>query len=411
MHNDNLHTLLDEIARQEVESTMNLWPNLQDQLRHVPHPSHRASLLRKVTVAVVVCLILVVSAVAYVFSQDGGDKSDPGIEGAKNSGLITEVEQSQSIEGIDVTLHWVYADTERVVANFGVTGLQESQWVQAVIGDPDGNIFSSSGGGASDPDPETGEITYEVNAYTQVMRPLPDGQGVDIDNDYFINQFGEIPETLPLVVTIVVHPQPTFQSEWEILRGEWAEGTIGPFHFEAEATMGQPHTIEVGQTVTVNDLNVTLQAITLAPSQTEVSFCYDLPDNRDWQPQATLQLGDESGLWSGGGMTQRATLEDTSRCFNWDFNIFYDGNPATLIFTVERLRPSEAIESPEFWEQVMAELAGTGIEVGIDVSNHGVRMVAPEGMSDEDAWALIEAAKQRVLPPILGPWTFRVELE
>ena len=156
---------------------------------------------------------------------------------------------------------------------------------------------------------------------------------------------------------------------------------------------------------------MTLETVTVTPSQAQARICYDLPDNQDWQPVARLEVGSVPALLTGWGMTQLPTAEDVRRCFKLTFETFFDGDPAVLTLTVDKLRTSEP-ETREYWEAVKVGLADYGIV--IDVVMSGGRyydlVSVPKGMADEEFGQIMQTVREGLLPAVDGPWVFTVDL-
>ncbi|MBN8640117.1 MAG: DUF4179 domain-containing protein, partial [Anaerolineae bacterium] len=132
---------LHETAHEEIPDTMNLLPEIHSQLAGVRRRSRSLSLL------IVVVLMFAVSTT--VFAIVSGQIGDPGLEGARANNLITDVNQTQTIDGVTVTLEWAYADAHRLVFGYSVLAPEENVFYSTTDMNvyDDANSFSATGGG------------------------------------------------------------------------------------------------------------------------------------------------------------------------------------------------------------------------------------------------------------------------
>jgi hypothetical protein len=360
----------------------------------------------QILIGVLIALVLVIPPVR------AQDAYKPVWEHLQEAGMVGESGASQTVGDLTITALWAYADVNQLAVSYTLAGpgvkvdVQEAPFYyfsQAVLTTPDGGQFSQASGYTLDASGQVDTITVVNTFYAQVVRP--DGTGVD--NDYFAHTYGsDLPDSLPLSLSIEV---------FKITQGQPPIGEpdsgIGSAVFDLTVPLYAGTTLEAGQTHTVAGVAMTLESVTVTPSQTQARVCYDLPDSQDWQPVARLEIGGVPALLMGWGMTQRPTAEDVRRCFDVRFDAFFDGDPAALTLTVDRLRTSEP-ETWEYWEAVQAGLADYGIV--IDVVMSGGRyydMVSvPEDMTDEQVGQIMQTVREGLLPAIDGPWVFAVDV-
>ena len=361
------------------------------------------------TQILIAALIAVLLAIPAVRAQEGDQPVWARLQAA---GMVGESGASQTVGDLTITVLWAYADVNQLAVSYSLSGPEVNvdvqaapfhYFAQAALTTSDGGQFSQASGYTLEVPERANSIAVVNTFYAQVIRS--DGTGVD--NDYFAHTYGsDLPDSLSLHLSIevfkITQGQPPF--------GEPGTG-IGTVDFDLTAPLYAGKTFEPRQTQTVAGVAVTLEAVTVTPSQTQARVCYDLPDSRDWQPVARLEIGGVPALPAGWGMTQRPTAEDVRRCFNVTFDSFFDGDPATLIFTVDKLRTSEP-ETREYWDAVKAGLAEHGIV--IDVVMAGGRyydlVSVPEDMTDEQFGTIMRTVREGLLPAIDGPWVFTVDL-
>jgi hypothetical protein len=361
------------------------------------------------TQLLIVVLIALVLGIPPVRAQEG---ARPVWEHLQEAGMVGESGASQTVGDLTITVLWAYADVNQLAVSYTLAGpgvkadIQKAPFVyisQAVLTAPDGGQFSQASGYTLDAPGKEDTITVVNTFYSQVVRP--DGAGVD--NDYFAHTYGsDLPDSLPLSLRVEV---------FKITQGRPPIGQpgnkIGSVVFDLTAPLYAGTTLETRQAQTVAGVAMTLESVTVTPSQTQARICYDLPDSQDWQPVARLEIGGVPALLMGWGMTQRPTAEDVRRCFDATFDVFFDGDPAALTLTVDKLRTSEP-ETWEYWEAVQAGLADHGIV--IDLVMGGGRyfdlVSVPEGMTDEQLGEIMQTVREGLLPAIDGPWVFAVDV-
>ena len=101
---------LHDQARKDIPDEINLWTEVQARLGGVPRRAVRS---RLTWVVAVILALLAMSAIAYAAARLlQGQSRDPGLEGASEADLVTMLNQKQTIDGVDVTLDYGYADFE-----------------------------------------------------------------------------------------------------------------------------------------------------------------------------------------------------------------------------------------------------------------------------------------------------------
>lgn len=393
--------LLESIAQQEIDENMDLWQGIHAHIQPKRKPS---AVLRIVRVALLIIILAVVSAGAYAFYQR--TVGDPGIQGASDAGLFYEINQTQTINGVTVTLQRGYADLQRFAIEYTVQGLsmdriQFALTSHQMLQDTMGNTFSFSSGGPTE-ESTTEEFRVSIQYYTQAVRQGNTPEAFIIDNDYFANQYETLPEQMDFVLTL------------DFYRDSFGEPIVEnppePFVFEFSIPLIAGVILEPNVTLEDQGLAVTVERITLSPSQTEVRLCHELPDPRDWQPVAHLVIGDEPALPSGWGIVSREEFLNTERrCRDMRFDGFYEGEPVTLSLTVDRLETSMP-EGPEEWEQIRDILAERDIHFDVVFERGGLRLdnlQVPEGVDFDTA---VREARIELGNIIEGNWSFTFDV-
>ncbi len=335
---------------------------------------------RLVLLALCAALLLPHSARA----QDGGD---PMVDALREAGLITDLNLSQTNEDITATLNWAYADVNQFLFELTIAGTETRMMPSVMLTDAAGNIFSQA---------QTYFTSDTSGALVVSLAFYPQTYNLDtgvVDTEYFQTQYGDFPPpTLDLFLSLQISETLSFNFEFTV-------DLFGALKFE-------PNIVQ-----SANGVDMTLQSVKVTPSKTDATVCFNLPTNADWQPEASLVLGDQTGMLAGWGMTQRPSVNDVARCFNLSFNAFSNGQPATLTLTVDRLRLSEP-ETREYWEAVRDALLEYGIEIEV-VMEGGVYynlLSQPEGMTEMEAATIMQQVRLEQRETTEGPWVFSLEL-
>lgn len=401
-------------------------------MRRYRYPnSDNLRVLRRLHVAIVLLALGALSAIS-VSSVPAARAQGPGGESGESvfaplieAGMVALVDQRQTIDGVTVTLNWLYADTNTLAVQYQVAGLPPFTEEQAVmqyapysqLTDADGNAFLISGGGVSwvESDSNADSTTLHVDEQYNPQAVYFDAESetYQVMDDYFNTLYGDdLPEQLPLTLTIVADDDPAMDPPPMSTGGIPPEG-IGPFTFDVVVPLHPESQFEVNDTVTANDLDVTLETLTLTPARVRARICYDLPDSGDWHPVAALTVDGNAALRSGYGIAGGLPdPSDVRRCEEHRFAVATPGDARTLTLTVEALRTSIP-ETREYWESVRDALAEHGIviEVVMGRGRYFDFVSKPDGMTDMQVGETLVAVQESLLPAVDGPWVFEVALD
>ncbi|MCC6612386.1 MAG: DUF4179 domain-containing protein [Anaerolineae bacterium] len=114
--------LLLEIAEREVPDTMDIYPEVQERLRH----SVRRAARSRVSWTLIAAILMLVMVVAVYAVDQLLQAGDPGLEGADAVNLITRLDLSQTIDGVTVSLDYAYADANRVTVGYTIRGMTDA---------------------------------------------------------------------------------------------------------------------------------------------------------------------------------------------------------------------------------------------------------------------------------------------
>lgn len=369
-------------------------------------------------------LFLCVSLVMTAGVQAQDAPNDPLLRAISESDLLTTIDETQTRNGVTVTLNWAYADTQGLKVNYTLENvdpilLYSPYGSNVNLHDAEGFIFSYS---SSRPEETSASDTFTttVDFYNQAVRLINNSDQYEVVDNYFSTHYQTLPQTLNLQLELrlgdfeVPDWTPLDSMDTEYAIGDYVE-LIGPFTFDFNLPLRAAVELEPMQTVEQNGLAVTLEALSVAPTRTSARLCYQLPDERDWLPQASVTIDGVTGYLSGHGVVDMAQFENTERrCRNMRFDAFYDGSPATLNFSLNVLETS-MMEGVADWEHIADVLAEDGIDIEVileqgENGGGGLRIEevnVPEGFNLQEA---ANAAREALGDRIHGPWVFEIEL-
>ncbi len=401
---------LRDTTREEIPETMNLLPEIHSQLAGVRRRSRGLSLL--------IVMLLMFGVGTTVFAVVSSQIGDPGLEAARTNNLITDVNQTQTIDGVTVNLEWAYLDAQRLAFGYSITA-------------PEDNIYYNT----SDL-----RLYDEANSFTAEGGGGGGGGGVGRESQYVtsynITMADDAPEELALHIDLTLTPMEQMEVGISGFGGGSGGGgggslaggaviaataevtpeigisqpNIGTFQFAFTLPHYPAITVTPEQTVESNGVAITLKSLNVVPSMTAAEICYTLPDGRDWSPVFTLQAGDAVTAVAGWGLNGLPMPEDTQRCVTYEFYAPYDYRPTTFTLTANELRTS-ASYTPERAEQFRQLLTEQGVEVEITLANGEGFGYDITKQSDGDVGLLVQQAMDAAFSDhYAGDWTFTVEI-
>ncbi|HIE38809.1 MAG TPA: DUF4179 domain-containing protein [Anaerolineae bacterium] len=317
MEETQVAQILHEIARQQVPDDVDLWPAIRAQVQ----PRRPLSLwarLRPTTRLGWISLALVLSlawgAVAYAVApvMDRLFQQETGLQHVEQAGLVRELDLSQTVEGVTVTLERAYADANRVVVGFTVSGPDGQRYdpYRVTLVGTDGAALPLATGmgmtGSSDVlgadlppgdgahvlsfdaaavEGEPAELDLRLVVELERVTLPPDATGP------FLTSARPPANTPDSAVVVDLEPLPTPD-----------EGAIvGPFIFDFSLPFDPGHTVEVRQTAEAAGVAVRLERVLITPSETRAFLCFEPPvgEGTVWTLLAALDVGDGQDLFGG----------------------------------------------------------------------------------------------------------------
>lgn len=378
MDEKNLYHVLDNIGKRNMPDTLDILPRIQKQIAHskTQYSSRWYQQPAKLIASAMACLLFVTTT---VFAITQWSIHDPAL----HEDMLTEIGLSQTINGTTVDLEWAYADANRIVLSYSISGeageLQQDQATDVVLTDNDGHIYQYIGAFYADFDvPEI--LTGNAHFDASMIEGNP--QSLDLHLrvlDDFIFDF-----TVPFLPGIHIQKQPD---------------------------------------VEVDGVNVSLEWAIVSPSMTRISLCYEAPQDEFWVPGVQLAFDGQRVAREVGasypGFSGIRSSEDERWCRDHIFLASYEEEPHEITLTVTHLQNSH-LYSEENMIHAAEILAEYGIEA-IVMRNEAqaeesylLSITNPPDNLDlmEEAW---NDAMQNMGEPIRGeriegPWVITVEL-
>lgn len=310
MKEQQVAQILQELAEQEMLASLDLWPAIRARLQPQRHPSRWARVMPATRLGwafLALTLFLAFGAVTYAVAPivERLFQQEAGLRHVEQANLVQELNLSQTMDGVTVTLERAYTDANRIVVGFTIKGPHGQRYDarHLTLTDAAGTVFS-------------GMLGYGVTGQSDILQvSLPPGEGayvlafdaapvegtpaeLDLRLEMEVKEF-VLPSYAPEPPPTPISPpaEPPASMVVEVL--PVPEGAIvGPFTFDFSVPFIPGRTIEVHQTVEAAGVAVRLEQVVVTPSETRAILCFEPPDedHREWIPITTLDAGDEQDL-------------------------------------------------------------------------------------------------------------------
>lgn len=320
MDEKKIYQALDHIGQQHMPDTLDVLPAVQQQIFHRTqrYTSRKSQQLARVAASVMISLLFIATT-AYAIVQ--WSSHDPALR----EDMITEIGQSQTIDGTTVNLDWGYADSNRIVLSYSITDesgqLQREQATDVSLTDAGGRVYQPvSAFYASFDVPEM--LTGNAHFDASIIDDNP--QSLDLQFSLLNRFFFDF--TLPLIADVRIEKQPD---------------------------------------VEVNGVRVNLEWAAITPSMTRAYLCYEVPQDEDWSASLKLMFDGQRVAREAGAsypdMNRFQRRDDGRQCRGYIFLAGYDERPQEITLTVSHLQTAH-LYSEENMRRAAEVLASYGIE-------------------------------------------------
>lgn len=313
--------ILEEIAEQAVPAHLDLWPSIRARLQPEQRPSRWAHALPATRLGwafLILTLFLAFGAAVYAVAPilSRVFQMEAGLQYVEQANLGQEVDLSQTIDGITVTLQRVYADANRIVVGYSVKGpeyLPDNHTLgpaRVTLTDAAGIVFPES-------------VGYGVTGQSDILQvSLRPREGVYVSTFDASSVEGE-PAALDLhlvmdvetnVVPTPVPPTPGVYADRGPLEPVTPVARTGPFTFDFSLPFIPGRTLELQRTVEAAGIAVRLERVVVTPSETRAILCFDPPDGKseEWLPVVTLSTAGRKAYIAGPGAEQIYNLNGSA---------------------------------------------------------------------------------------------------
>lgn len=309
MKEQRIAQTLQRIAENEVPATLDLWPAIQARVQPRRASSQRAHWMpvtRLGWAALILGATLLFGSITYALSSVISQVFSmlPGWQHIEEAHLAQELNLSQTLDGITVTLERAYADANEIVIGYTVKDLtdQKLHVSQINLTDGQGTVFSEMAGagvsGASDllgVQLPPGEGVYVTAFDASAIEGTP--ASLQLHLTLYLAKLvpadqaptSTIPPTEPAGSTAIVAPVMTMREEI----------VSGPLTFDFSVPFIPGRTVEVQQTVETARVVMKLERVVITPSETRAFLCFAPPDGIEWTLLADLDTGDGRALHGG----------------------------------------------------------------------------------------------------------------
>lgn len=322
---------LQEQARKDIPDDMNLIPEVYERLGRATRTAARSRLS---WIAAAVLAMLAIGVVAYAAARLLQDSPrDPGLEGASEADLVTELNMEQTIEGVTITLEYAYADSNRISIGYRMSGTAPMgtgyQDVGHTLTDSAGNeyqtMFGGGGGGGSGDIPDPQNIPF--SGFTTASFDVPPMD--DVPDDLALRLEINVNRVISARLDDASTPQP--------VEGAPITEPLEPFVFEFTVPFIAGQVVEPQQSATANDITLTLNRLVIAPSLTRGDICFDpLPDT-DYAPVISLTIDGEAVPIDPQQGFLRPPEGSPENCYNLQFNISLYNRPGEWVLSIDSL--------------------------------------------------------------------------
>lgn len=407
MDKHNIQQDINNILQEEIPDDMNILPEIHERLQRQANSSHQPFMTFS-KIAAVIAIFVIVSAGGYALIQYSL------VSNSIPEQIITDISETQIIEGVEVTLNWAYADAHRIALAYSMEYLPTDTFINApviTLTTADGieipSAFGGGGGGGGAPNqPTISEMLLNYDA--SVIKGNPDGVDLVLTLDFSVEAVMSNPSMAHMTSGGGggggSEPVPTPDVSNIIDRIYTFNFTL-PFY---EALEVEP----IQETVTSNDISMTVNHVRYTPSLTKFDICYNMPDDELWNAQVQVVTDSPNSPFYASRIEPiLPSTDDESPCYEYSVSAAISGEEETI--TIRALYLSQPIR-PFTEEAVRAEeayFAEQGYIIKIDADPNGYSLDVldyPDDMDELDAEAYVRA--NLFYKRYQGDWSFEVPL-
>jgi hypothetical protein len=412
---------LEEQARKDIPDDMNLIPEVYER---VGRGTRAAARSRLSWVAVAVLGMLAVTVVAYAAARLLQDSPrDPGLTGAGEADLVTELNLQQSYEDFTVTVEYAYADVNRISIGFQVSGTSPIGTTYEItsdaLTDSEGYeyqlLFGGGGGGGGG-----GSEAPQVHTYSYTQ-----------SSSYHVPAYAEVPDALNLRLELgvkrITSTRPDSAGTPQPVEGAPIIEQLEPLVFEFSVPFIPGQVIEPEQTASANGITLTLEKLVIAPSLTRATVCFAEVPEANYFPLVSLTVDGEAVALASEQGSGFEPVDEAGRCYDVLINESLYSLPGEWALSIDRFLQNYPVGYSSGSDGTTADYTISGppeelarvraqLEPGLDA--YGIALDESDG-SLSFSFALNSGIDQHEINGLLnrsvrseteGPWVFTFDV-
>jgi len=353
MKEQQVAQILEGIAEDEVPATLDLWPAIRAQVQPRRESSRRARWIPATHLGwagLLLGALLLFGGIAYALNPALGQVLRVfflGWQHIEETHLAQEINLSQTLDGVTVTLERVYADANEIVIGYTVKkpAGQNLHVSRMSLTDEQGRAFSEmTGAGVAGTSELLGvQLPPGEGAYvTAFDASVVEGKPERLHLHLTMHLVELVPVDQSPVTPTVPLPEPSETGVIVAQAQPMREEVVGgPFTFDFSVPFIPGQTVEVQQTVEAAGVAMKLERVVITPSETRAILCFAPPDDKVWTLLAILDTGDGREL--PGGIVAQLDEAGGTDCHRVSYIEALTGRSGLWTLTVTELVGTELV--------------------------------------------------------------------
>ncbi len=429
MKRHNIQQDIQDILMEEIPNDMNILPDIHKQLKKTPvSPMH--SMYSFTRIAAIIAIFLLVSAGGYaLFQRNLVSKDIP-------QQRITDINETKTIEDVDVTLNWAYADAHRLALAYSMEYPDLDNFVNmpiVTLATTDGlelnqDFGGGGGGGGGGSSPLSFSETI-INYDTSTIEGSPDNIDLILTLDFSAEAVMSNPSMMPMSgggggsmpsisgTTNEALPPVSGGGGGGSTPTEYTTPDVSNlidrvYTFEFTLPFYAALEVEpVENTVESNGVTITINNIRYTPSLTKFDMCYTMPNDEQWGANIQIMTDSEDSPFYSRQQRPIDISDDDRPCFEVSATAAIPEDAAEFVIEVLYLTQSIMPLSDELARAEEDYFAQLGYNIEIDADPYGYSMKVldyPANMDEFDAEGFVRA--NLFFKRYEGDWSFVVPL-